>query len=571
MKFELPTELSSIIKVIGVGGGGSNAVNHMHAQGINSVDFIICNTDKQALDMSRIPVKLQIGTALTEGLGAGSVPERGGQAAQENIEEIRQLLNTRTKMLFITAGMGGGTGTGAAPVIARIARDMGILTVGIVTMPFAWEGRKRKQQATTGVEELRNAVDTLLVINNDRLRDLYGNLSMDAAFAHADDVLTTAARGIADIINKTGKVNVDFEDVRTVMSNSGVAIMGMAEAEGEDRAIRAAQDSLNSPLLNDSDIKGARFVLLNVEHGSNQLQMDEMTEITDHIEDAAGQGADVIWGICHDESLGDRLRVTVIATGFNQNPLSNEQEKTERKVTPLGDIAPTIITAPITSPLTGAPKPAPVPVEDKAADFVLKTKTVEPVVEVKEVEQVKEALTEPKREQARIVFEAEQPVAEKPAVDASAPLSAGKPVEEKSVVAATPTTTPAPDKKVHELYATPEVSAPDTDTATLTRPAVADSAPSPVEAKAGQHEHQNRVEDRLSRMREMTQKLRQPNGLSDLEREPAYKRKNPTFTDTPHSSESSVSRYTLTEDTDENGDRSVQLRKNNAHLHDQPD
>ena len=576
MKFELPTELSSIIKVIGVGGGGSNAVNHMHAQGINGVDFVICNTDKQALDMSRIPVKLQIGTALTEGLGAGSVPERGGQAAQENIEEIRQLLNTRTKMLFITAGMGGGTGTGAAPVIARIARDMGILTVGIVTMPFAWEGRKRKQQASAGIDELRNAVDTLLVINNDRLRDLYGNLTMDDAFAHADDVLTTAARGIADIINKTGKVNVDFEDVRTVMSNSGVAIMGMAEAEGEDRAFRAAQEALNSPLLNDSDIKGAKFVLLNIALGDRQMQMDEMTEITDHIQDAAGSSADVIWGYCHDESLGDKLRVTVIATGFNQNPLNPEPEKHERKVTPLGDIAPTIITAPITSPLTGAPKPAPAPVEDKAADFVLKTIAPEPVaasVEATEVREVKaEPAPEPKREQARIVFEVEQPAA-----DASTPLSAGKPAVEKlssaeataskPVVAATP----APEKKVHELYAAPEVSAPDTETTTLARPAVADSTPSPVEAKAGQHEHQNRVEDRLARMREMTQKLRQPNGLSDLEREPAYKRKNPTFTDTPHSSESSVSRYTLTEDTDENGERSVQLRKNNAHLHDQPD
>ena len=291
MKFELPTELSSIIKVIGVGGGGSNAVNHMHAQGITGVDFVICNTDKQALDMSRIPVKLQIGAALTEGLGAGSVPERGGLAAQENIDEIRQLLSTRTKMLFITAGMGGGTGTGAAPVIARIARDMGILTVGIVTMPFNWEGRKRKQQASAGIEEMRNAVDTLLVINNDRLRDLYGNLTMDDAFAHADNVLTTAARGIADIINKTGKVNVDFEDVRTVMSNSGVAIMGMAEAEGEDRAIRAAQEALSSPLLNDSDIKGAKFVLLNIALGDRQMQMDEMTEITDHIQDAAGSSA----------------------------------------------------------------------------------------------------------------------------------------------------------------------------------------------------------------------------------------------------------------------------------------
>jgi cell division protein FtsZ len=559
MKFELPTELASIIKVIGVGGGGSNAVNHMHAQGINGVDFIICNTDKQALDMSRIPVKLQIGTALTEGLGAGSVPERGGLAAQENIEEIRQLLSTRTKMLFITAGMGGGTGTGAAPVIARVARDMGILTVGIVTMPFIWEGRKRKQQASAGIDEMRNAVDTLLVINNDRLRDLYGNLTMDDAFAHADNVLTTAARGIADIINKTGKVNVDFEDVRTVMSNSGVAIMGMAEAEGEDRAIRAAQEALASPLLNDSDIKGAKFVLLNIALGDRQMQMDEMTEITDHIQDAAGSSADVIWGYCHDESLGDKIRVTLIATGFSQNPLTGglEPKQEERKVTPLGDISPTIITAPIANPVTGAPKPEPTPVEDKAADFVVKTLAplVAPVVEVKEVKEVKaEPTPEPKREQSRILFEVEPPVAEKPAV-------------------AKPEPAPVPEKKVHELYAETEAtpattSAPAT---TLARPAVQETAPAPVEAKANPHEQQNRHEDRLARMREMTQKLRQPNGLSDLEREPAYKRKSPTFNDTPHSSESSVSRYTLTEETDENGERSVQLRKNNAHLHDQPD
>ena len=227
MKFDLPSELSSIIKVIGVGGGGGNAVNHMHSQGIMGVDFLICNTDKQALDMSQVPVKLQLGATLTEGLGAGSIPERGNAAAQENIEEIRELLTPRTKMLFVTAGMGGGTGTGAAPVIARIARDMGILTVGIVTMPFQWEGRKRKNQAVEGIEEMREAVDTLLVINNDRLRDLYGNLDMDEAFAHADNVLATAARGIAEIIMKTGKVNVDFEDVRTVMTGSGVAILGI--------------------------------------------------------------------------------------------------------------------------------------------------------------------------------------------------------------------------------------------------------------------------------------------------------------------------------------------------------
>ncbi|MBP6641772.1 MAG: cell division protein FtsZ, partial [Flavobacteriales bacterium] len=291
MKFDLPKELASIIKVIGVGGGGSNAVNHMHAQGIKGVDFIICNTDRQALDISPVPVKLQLGIGLTEGLGAGSIPERGNMAAQENIDEIKQLLSERTKMVFITAGMGGGTGTGAAPVIAKIAREMGILTVGIVTSPFQWEGRKRKLQASTGIDEMRDAVDTLLVINNDRLRDLFGNLSLDNAFEHADNVLTTAARGIAEIITKTGKVNVDFEDVKTVMTKSGVAIMGMAEADGEDRALRAAQEALSSPLLNDNDIRGAKFVLLNISHGTREVLMDEINEITDHIQQAAGSSA----------------------------------------------------------------------------------------------------------------------------------------------------------------------------------------------------------------------------------------------------------------------------------------
>ena len=563
MKFELPTELSSIIKVIGVGGGGSNAVNHMHAQGIPGVDFIICNTDKQALDISRIPVKLQIGAAHTEGLGAGAKPERGALAAQENIDDIRQLLSTRTKMIFITAGMGGGTGTGAAPVIARVARDMGILTVGIVTMPFEWEGRRRKLQATAGVDELRQAVDTLLVINNDRLRDLYGNLEVDEAFAHADNVLSTAARGIADIINTTGKVNVDFEDVRTVMSDSGVAIMGMAEAEGENRAIRAAQEALNSPLLNDSDIRGAKFVLLNIALGGKKMQMDEMTEITDHIQDAAGS---VIWGYCHDESLGDRLRVTVIATGFNRNPLA-PPPTTERKVTPLGEHTPTMITAPISSPLAGAPVAEALPVAEAKNDgFVLKTVEPAPAPEMRSAPSVpaKDARTESpapppvpevKQEQARIVFDAETPVTE--------PKEAVTEIEEKK-----------PAKGVYALDGedTPEAppQTPTTPERTGQRPAAEVTTP-PVEAKGSGGDLQRRSEDRLARMREMTQRMRQPNGLAEFEKEPAYKRKNPAFTDMPHSSESSVSRYSLSEETDENGDRSVQLRKNNAAIHDLPD
>jgi len=544
MKFEQPKELTSIIKVIGVGGGGSNAVNHMHAQGIKGVDFIICNTDRQALDISPVPVKLQLGLSLTEGLGAGSIPERGNQAAQENIEEIKQLLSTRTKMVFITAGMGGGTGTGAAPVIARIARELGILTVGIVTSPFQWEGRKRKLQASTGIEEMRNAVDTLIVINNDRLRELYGDLSLDNAFEHADNVLSTAARGIAEIIHKIGKVNVDFEDVRTVMSNSGVAILGMAEAEGEDRALRAAHEALASPLLNDSDISGAKYVLLNVTHGERPLSMDEMTEITDHIQDAAGSTADVIWGYGRDESLGDKVRITVIATGFQTNPETGAiaNERNTRTVIPLSADLPTMITQPIVNPvMTSAPAApvAPPRVEEHTMQEPY-LKAVETKVEPK-VEPRTEPVAPPQR---TIEFEVEQPV--------------------MSRSPQPPTTPQAPEKKVFGLYEEGSTPARSTNHDELARPEI-------NEARISQAEHQNRVEQRVAKVRELNQRLRTPNGLSDLEREPAYKRKNIQLNDSTQSTDSNVSRYTLSEETDENGERRVELKRNNPFLHDNVD
>ena len=544
MKFEQPKELTSIIKVIGVGGGGSNAVNHMHAQGIKGVDFIICNTDRQALDISPVPVKLQLGLSLTEGLGAGSIPERGNQAAQENIEEIKQLLSTRTKMVFITAGMGGGTGTGAAPVIARIARELGILTVGIVTSPFQWEGRKRKLQASTGIEEMRNAVDTLIVINNDRLRELYGDLSLDNAFEHADNVLSTAARGIAEIIHKIGKVNVDFEDVRTVMSNSGVAILGMAEAEGEDRALRAAHEALASPLLNDSDISGAKYVLLNVTHGERPLSMDEMTEITDHIQDAAGSTADVIWGYGRDESLGDKVRITVIATGFQTNPETGAiaNERNTRTVIPLSADLPTMITQPIVNPVMTSAPAAPV-----APPRVEEHITQEPYL--KAVETKVEPKVEPRTEpvappQRTIEFEVEQPMMSR---------------------SPQPLTTPqAPEKKVFGLYEEGSTPARSTNHDELARPEI-------NEARISQAEHQNRVEQRVAKVRELNQRLRTPNGLSDLEREPAYKRKNIQLNDSTQSTDSNVSRYTLSEETDENGERRVELKRNNPFLHDNVD
>lgn len=316
-KFDIPVQSKSIIKVIGVGGGGSNAVKHMHKQGIKDVEFIICNTDQQALQSSTVPNKLQIGVDLTEGLGAGAKPERGRQAAIESKEQIRDLLNQGTKMLFITAGMGGGTGTGAAPVIAQVAQELGILTVGIVTAPFMFEGKKKRQQAEEGIKALSEHCDTVLVILNDKLPQIYGNLTMGAAFAKADSVLTTAAKSIAEIITVTADVNVDFEDVKTVMKDSGAAVMGSSVTEGENRARRAAEEALNSPLLNNTDIHGAQRILLSIMSGAeHELEMDELTEITEYIQEKAGQDAEMIFGHGIDESLGQSIRVTVIATGF---------------------------------------------------------------------------------------------------------------------------------------------------------------------------------------------------------------------------------------------------------------
>lgn len=316
-KFDIPAQSNSIIKVIGVGGGGSNAVNHMFSQGIKDVEFVICNTDKQALQSSTVPNKLQIGVDLTEGLGAGANPERGKQAAIESREQIRELLSNGTKMVFITAGMGGGTGTGAAPVIAKVAKELGVLTVGIVTAPFLFEGKKKRQQAEQGIKELSENCDTVLVILNDKLREIFGNLPIRAAFAKADNVLSTAAKSIAEIITVTAEVNVDFEDVKTVMKDSGAAVMGSSITDGENRAHRAAEEALASPLLNNTDIHGAQKILLSIMSGDQaELEMDELTEITEYIQEKAGQDAEVIFGHGIDSTLGQSIRVTVIATGF---------------------------------------------------------------------------------------------------------------------------------------------------------------------------------------------------------------------------------------------------------------
>lgn len=318
-QFDLPSHHKSIIKVVGVGGGGSNAVNHMYSLGIRDVEFVVCNTDHQALESSAVPNRLQIGTNLTSGLGAGANPERGKNAAIESKEEIRDLLSQDTKMVFITAGMGGGTGTGAAPVIAQVASELDILTVGIVTAPFAFEGKKKMKAAEDGIKELKKYCDTVLVIMNDKLREVYGNLSISDAFGQADNVLTTAAKGIAEIITVPGYVNVDFEDVKTVMKGAGPAVMGSAKTIGDNRARRAAEEALNSPLLNQQDIFGAEKILLSIISGEEaELQMDELTDITDYIQEYAGDNAEVIFGHGVDSSLGENISVTVIATGFGK-------------------------------------------------------------------------------------------------------------------------------------------------------------------------------------------------------------------------------------------------------------
>ena len=334
--FEIPKNQSSIIKVIGVGGGGSNAVNYMHSLGIDGVDFVVCNTDSQALALSPVSNKIQLGPHLTQGLGAGANPEIGKQSCEESLEDVAKILKVNTRMAFITAGMGGGTGTGGAPVVSKICRDLGILTVGIVTTPFTYEGRKRMKQAQEGIERMRDHVDTILIISNDKLRQQFGNLPFTQAFAKADDILATAAKCITDVITTTGQINVDFADVCTVMKNGGVAILGSASATGENRALQAVEEALNSPLLNDSDIRGAKWLLLNITSAAGEFEhtMDEAEAIQAYVQQMAGDNCDVILGMGHDPNLKEKIAVTVIATGFNHKDItldmpakSNEPEK----------------------------------------------------------------------------------------------------------------------------------------------------------------------------------------------------------------------------------------------------
>lgn len=375
MEFDLQHKNSSIIKVIGVGGGGGNAVAHMYEQGIIGVDFAICNTDAQAMDHSNIPVKISLGPHLTEGRGAGSKPEIGKEACIESIDEVRTFLSDNTKMLFITAGMGGGTGTGAAPIIAKAAKEMNILTVAIVTLPFKFEGMRRNKQALEGLEQLKKNVDSILVVSNDKVKEIHGNLELSQAFSQADNILTTAAKGIAEIITVIGNINVDFEDVNTVMKDSGVAIMGHAVAEGEDRARKAIQTALTSPLLEDNDIRGAKHILLNITSGEKEVTMDEVSEITNYLEEEAGYGTDVIWGVCKDDSIGDGVGITIIATGFREGGAKRPVQE-RGQITKVGldeDVFGAITRSETTAPISKEPEIATQNVFDFETDDIRST------------------------------------------------------------------------------------------------------------------------------------------------------------------------------------------------------
>jgi len=690
MNFNLPKEESSIIKVIGVGGGGSNAVNHMYKQGIRGVDFVVCNTDQQALDMSPVPKKIALGSSLTEGRGAGAQAEVGRNAAIENLDDIKEILGKDTKMVFITAGMGGGTGTGAAPVIAQAAREQGILTVGIVTIPFGFEGKKRKLQADLGLEELKKHVDTVLIISNDKLREMYGNLKLSEAFGQADDVLTIAAKGIAEIITVEGYVNVDFEDVRTVMTKSGVAIMGSATTSGPDRAIKAVEQALASPLLNDNNIYGASNILLYISSGLEEVTMDEVAEITDYIQEEAGMDADVIWGNGTDEELGDKLTLTVIATGFSGEKLERVtgKENVIRHVLDPRAKAETPASAPTTEQrssipaglsqrpvLFGTPQNTPITpvdelttpstnmkVEPVAETLVIKHSLLDDTIseekpsimafkvdesddeinafldsEAPEMKGVKDGEEFPLYNddeddddgtefemtgeldsnltvlaESDLELTAETEVNELPTMedteeddeeettvptftlfkgrsaseitkDLFEMVEEDENVDDDIITTETATEfefelkpelpTPKEETKTFSLYDNEPVSPEKSYNHGLTEEPKLITRSEPIENRVDNsidtEEMQRKQAERLERLKSMNQRFRSPNNLAELENVPAFKRRNVNLHDTPHSSESSVTRFDVrdTDEEDENGKKRGGLSDGNEFLH----
>ena len=569
MQFEMLKEKSSIIKVIGVGGGGGNAVNHMYRQGITGVDFIICNTDAQALELSPIPNKVQLGASLTEGMGAGSMPEVGKNSAIENIDDIKRMLGSNTKMLFITAGMGGGTGTGASPIIAKAAKEMDILTVGIITTPFSFEGKRRKTQAEEGLEEFKKYVDSYLVISNDRLREIFGNLTLGSAFAQADNILTTAAKGIAEIITIPGYINVDFKDVRTVMKESGVAIMGSYAAEGENRALRAVEGALASPLLKDNEIEGARYILLNISSGDKEVTMDEVSIITDFIQQEAGLAADLIWGNCSDEGLGEKISVTIIATGF-QTMEEREVEKSQiRKVSLLTpELAPMVKPVQANSFMDLKKEEINEPVlkstEESQVDLFAGYFHSAPKVEEEkssDAEYVRHTLTdEISLDLAHVEKSIEFEIKTEEAIDGSFEQEIDGFFEQE--------TEGSFEQEIEESFEETEQLVEDEILADVQAEEIPMIWNNPDEDKTDEsiEEQLRKSKERILRLKDLSMKLRTSNGLQELENEPAYKRKQLSLNDVPHSSESQVSRFTLSND-----EGITEIRPNNSFLHDNVD
>jgi cell division protein FtsZ len=514
LKFDQPDEQAPIIKVIGVGGGGSNAVAYMHKQGIKGVDFYICNTDAQSLNKCDVPNKIRLGTT---GLGAGANPTVGRDAAIQIADEIRELISHNTSMLFITAGMGGGTGTGAAPVIAQIARELGILTVGIITKPFGFEGRKRELQAIAGIEELKKYVDTTLIICNDKLLDMQGDMKLSQAFGKADNVLAIAAKGIAEIITVTGRINVDFEDVKTVMQGSGKAIMGAGIASGPDRAVKAVEMALNSPLLDDTDIIGASNVLLYITSGKNEISLEELNDITGYITTRTGEEANVIWGDGVDDNLEDEISITLIATGFNRPVITKHN---------LEEVQNTFYTPPAVK--------------------------VEPITEVRLVEPIKP------------LTNTDEPVRLKPEVSVnSSPVTLFTDNAEKQEIVTDKislNTEPVEIKSFFRQDPEFEIVNPATEPQ-LSTPVYVHT---PVEKPNIEQEDQRL--DRISKLKSLSHKPISSSNMEEMERVPAYMRRNVDLPDASLSTESAVSRYTLGTDNDNKSGL-----KENTFLHDNVD
>ena len=540
MDFQMPKNQSSQIKVMGIGGGGSNAVNYMYEHGIKGVDFVICNTDAQALEASPVPIKIQLGASLTEGLGAGSNPEVGRKAAEESADRITELLDANTKMLFLTAGMGGGTGTGAAPVIAEIAREKGILTVGVVTNPFSTEGGYRKQYAEDGLAELRKFVDTLLIINNDKLIEVYGDLTFTQAFGKANEVLNTATKGIAEVISQHLLVNIDLNDARKVLENSGTAVMGQAIAEGENRAIEAVMGALDSPLLNDNDITGAQQVLLKIVtgNGDDEIKMSELFKIKNKIQEAAGRNVNIIEGIGIDPELGAAVSVTVVATGFEEKRkpkgttivgLDEVQEEERKNVNIERSLS-------VDSNLDVLPNDNP--------QHILNLQEEEYIAPVDEMATfgISESADKISQiiEEKKVVFELN--------ID-----------DEES-----------PEKIIHEILNDEET---ETELETVLNITQEDKVE--VESlrtlesipKVNSDNMKIEAREREVRLRAISQQLRTPSGLTNLEDIPAYKRNQIELEEISHSTETEISTYTLSDGKM----NSTELKQNNSFLHDNVD